>query len=550
MEIFVDKFGSSDNFACALTEAVKNMQNGDTLVFSNKTYHIYKDFCRSRFVHFSNTDSFKNPQKYFAMLFEGLENITLDGNGATFAVHGDICSLGVIKCKNVNMRNFTINYPAPSNVEMTVKSKRGRKIIFEIPKTTLWYVQGRDIVFFEQSPFTKKNYWQFKNDENSSVSVCHSADGNVYRVPKVKGVFASVRSVKRLSMTEVEIEYALPRRFTVGDTYAVSQNDNRNTCGVFVGESENVSADNITVNYMAGFGWLTQMCGNVSFNNVVFKPDSAHRVSSFADLIHICGCKGQVKISNCSFEHPHDDGINIHGAFLRFNKKLSDNKAVFEFVHRQQGGYRAFNAGDRVKLYYRTSLAELPGEYTVKSAVDDIENKQVTVEFYEKLPQEIEARAVNQSNIVAENITYCPNVEISDCKFNSIPTRGILCTASGKVLIHGNTFNKVKMAHIFVSNDAADWYESGPVRDMEIYDNTFNVNKKGRGNNAVLIEPITLGRKISTPVHKNIKIHNNIFNMGSGIPVSALGVENLQVHDNVFNGSSKIKTKACRGVRL
>jgi hypothetical protein len=552
MKIFADNFGSSDNFAIPMIEAVKSMNDGDTLVLSNKEYHFYKDYCQSRVIHMTNTDSFKNPNKYFAVLFDGLNNITIEGNGAKLCIHGDICSLAVINCNNVVLKDFTINYPSPNNAELKVKSKKGRKVLFEIPQTTLWYLDGKNVTFFEQSPFTKQNYWQFANDENSYCGVCHSGD-DVYRTNHFAGVFSMIKSAKRVSMTELEIVYRIKRKFKVGDVYTFSQNKNRNTCGVFVNESCNVASHNITVNYLSGFGWLSQMCENVSFDNVTFKPDDNHSVSSFADLIHICGCKGDVKISDCYFAHPHDDAINIHGSFLRFKEKKDNNTAVFEFVHNQQGGYRAFNQGDIVKFYYRNNLQELEGEYTVKDAVDDIESKTVLVEFEEPLPSNIDCKYLKQNNVVAENVTYCPNVKICNCNFNAIPTRGILCTTSGKVRIHNNKFTNTAMANIFISNDAADWYESGPVRDVEIYSNHFYLEPSKQmehlNSPAILVYPITLGRKISKPIHKNITIHSNYFKIGRDRAIRAVGVENIDVYGNIFEPRGKVKLTHCKKVK-
>jgi hypothetical protein len=546
MKIFADDFATSTNFAIPLKEAVASMKSGDTLVFSNKEYHFYKDYCQSKVIHMTNTDSFKNPKKYFAMLFENLENITIEGNGAKFCIHGDICSLAVLNCKNVVLKDFTINYASPNNVELKVKSKSNNKVLFEIPDSTLWYVDGKNVIFFEQSPFTKQNYWQFKNDENSYCGVCHSGD-EVYRTNHFQGAFSFVKSVKRVSQTELEIKYWFKRNFKVGDVYTFSENKNRNTSGVFVNESVNVSAQNVSVNYLAGFGWLSQMCENISFDNMVFKPDEKHHVSSFADLIHICGCKGSVSISNCSFSHPHDDAINIHGAFLRFKNKVDSNTAVFEFVHKQQGGYRAFNDGDKVKFYYRNNLQQLGGEYTVESAVDDIDSKTVCVKFKEQLPEKIDNKFMNQNNVVAENITYCPSVDIFNCNFKAIPTRGILCTTSAKVRIHNNKFSNTKMAHIYISNDANDWYESGPVRDFEIYSNDFDLTfpKQKFRAPAIFVEPIVLGMKVTKPIHKNIKIFSNKFKVDENTPIKAIGVENISVYDNDFDGNDTVVLETC-----
>lgn len=548
MIINVDKYGACDNFAIALDQAVKDADNGDTLVFSNKEYHFYKDFCQSRTVHMTNTDSFENPKKYFAFLLENLDNITIDGNGATLVIHGDISAFCAINCNNLTIKNLKIKYNSPANVELTVKSKKANSVLYTLPESTLWYANKKDVTFFEQSPFTKKNYWQFTNYENCCVTVCHTSD-DVFRVPLNKSVFSFVKSVERVSKNELKVNYYFPRKFNVGDTYALSQNMNRHTCGIFLSQCDNVVCENMEVNYMAGFGWLSQMCGNLTFNKIVFKPDEQHKVSSFADLIHICGCKGKVKINDCSFSHPHDDAINIHGAFLRFKEKIADNKAIFEFVHKQQGGYSAFNCGDLVQLYYRTNLQKIANPLKVVAAVDDIENKTVLLEFSENLPDDITSKAYGQSNVVVENISYCPSVEISNCKFNAIPTRAILCSTSNQVKIHNNIFDNVTMASVFISNDANDWYESGPVSDFEIYDNVFNLNKSDKcrcaNSPAVLIEPVTLGGKINKPVHKNISIYNNVINSFVDSPIIANGVKNLIIENNIINGCEKIIKKYC-----
>ncbi len=544
MEIFVDNYGSASNFTVPMQNAIKDAKNGDTFVFSAKEYHFYKEDCLSRVIHMTNTDSFRFPEKRFGMLFEKLENIELKGNGAVFVIHGDICSMAFLDCVNVKMGGFTVKYACPNNIEMRVKSMTGHKVVYEFPKSTQWETDGKCFTFFEQSPFTKEYYWRFNNDENSDCGVCHNGDV-VYRTSHKEGAFHLVKSIKKLSDTSAEVTYFVRRKFNVGDNLTISPNHNRNTCGLFVNNCKNVSAENITVNYLSGFGWLSQICENVSFENIIFRADSEHIVSSFADSIHICSCKGDVKINNCYFEHTHDDPINVHSSFLRFKEKKNDNTAVFEFVHRQQGGYRAFNTDDKVKFYYRNNLAELDGVYTVANAVDDIENKTVTVEFNEKLPTDIDSMYKNQYNIVAENATCNPNVEISNCRFNAIPTRGILVTVGGKVRIHDNEFTNVAMANIFVSNDANDWYESGPVRDMEIYDNNFIVTPNNLPScidcSAILVEPITLGGKITTPIHKNISVCSNCFDVTRDRVITAHGVENFNVGENTYKHISEIK---------
>lgn len=481
------------NATVGIKQAIVDAQSGDTISFSKNEYHFYKDYSDRRIYHMTNTDSFVKPEKYFAFLMEDKENITIDGNGSTFVIHGDMCALALVNCKNIVLKNFTIRYNSPTNFEMTVKEKRGFKITYSVPENTCFYVEKNNITFFEQSPFTKKNYYEYRNNESCCCNVVHNGD-NVYRT--VLSPIKSAVRIKRISMTDVECTYLIPPKFKVGDTVSMSANKCRDNCGLFFWQCSDVTSENITVNYMHGFGWLSQMCENLIFNKISFTPARGYHVSSFADCIHICGCKGFVKINDCLFTHPHDDGINIHGAFLRLKKIIDSDTAQFEFVHKQQGGYSAFFKGDKVKLYSRMNLSQLGGTYTVKDVFDDIDNKTVILKFDEALPK------MTEEMVVCENVTYNPEVTISGCTFRAIPTRGILCTTDRKSEIYCNKFISLKMPDIYISCDCRDWYESGPCKNMKIHNNRFSQKK------AVVLEPLCLGKPVPN-VHENIEIYDN-----------------------------------------
>lgn len=494
MKIDIGNYCSPDNASLGVKKAVDNAKSGDTLFFQKNEYHFYKDFSESRLYHMSNTDSFEKPEKYFAILIEDKENITINGNGSKFVIHGDICALALVRCKNIILKDFTIRYNSPTNFEMTVLEKHGRSIKYSVAGRDSFCVKRNNIFFYEQSPFSKKKYYEFKNSPKSYCNVLHIGD-EVYRT-QLSPVKNAV-NIKRIGENEVICKYIFPPKLIPGETIAMSNNRCRANCGIFFWECSNIKSENLSVNYMHGFGWLSQMCENLSFNNIRFEPAKGYKVSSFADLIHICSCKGYVKIDKCFFSHPNDDGINIHGVFLRLKSIIDKHTAVFEFAHRQQGGYSAVFNGNKIKFYSRKDLSEVRGIYTVKNCENDIKKKTVKIHFEEELPK------MKKRLYVCENITYNPEVTISNCTFKAIPTRGILCTTDKPSEIFENRFINTKMADIYISCDCNDWYESGPCKDLKIHDNIFSQK------DAVVIEPICLEKPVKN-VHENIKIYNNI----------------------------------------
>ena len=97
----------------------------------------------------------------------------------------------------------------------------------------------------------------------------------------------------------------------------------------------------------------------------------------------------------------------------------------------------------------------------------------------------------------------------------------------------------MSMATIYLSNDSNDWYESGPIREMTIRNNTFYIKDIGRTSweyaSAIYVHPVTKGGGLPSeenPIHKNITIEGNTFHMDLDTVVKAESVENLSIQNN------------------
>ena len=138
-----------------------------------------------------------------------------------------------------------------------------------------------------------------------------------------------------------------------------------------------------------------------------------------------------------------------------------------------------------------------------------------------------------------ENTTWTPSVTIRDCRFERTNTRGLLITTRRKVLIENNTFYRSGMHAILISSEASSWYESGPVQDVTIRNNSFEEGgyNQAPGNYVIAIAPENHELVPGYMVHRNIRIENNIFKVYDYPILTARSTENL-----FFTGNKIIMT--------
>lgn len=537
-----------------LLQQLKQVEESVILSFSPGVYHFYPDYAPKRAFHTSNTDTRNHPIKRVCILIESLENITIEGNDSMFIFHGDVMGIGIFHSQNIRIQNLSWDYGVSTLSEMTVLQtgvendqpyadyQIGSKVPYEISKDEQSFYW-----LSERSPYTGELYWKEKDAKNDMVIVGFDKKTNVKRRYSVnEGPFSTRKNkVKEIQKGIIRIYYdqVLPPEVVQNRVFEYCKVTDRNTAGAFIWESECVSLTDVNIHYLHGFGFLIQMSGNISFLRTHFVPNSKEGKygSSFADSIHVSGAKGKVSIRDCTFKHPHDDPINIHGTFTRIQKIIDTNTLEVIYAHHQQSGFPQYHKGDKVVFFDRATMDDtLSDEYKIVDVVhpgeagNDLQTMQVTLD--KTVPFDTIKNDENNFKYVMENVTYTPEVEIINNRFSQVPTRGILCTTRKKVLIENNHFEHITMSPIFISNDSNEWYESGPVRDLTIRGNVFHITKvegwKFR-KAAIYVHPIPLANQLSpVPIHKNITIEDNTFYMEHECVVSAENVENLVIKRN------------------
>ncbi|EKN65267.1 pectin lyase fold-containing protein [Neobacillus bataviensis LMG 21833] len=535
-------------------QEIKGTKEDIILSFPKGIYHFYPDHAPKRAFHTSNTDTRRHPIKTVCFLIEEQENVTIEGNGSFFYFHGDVMGLGIFHSKNIRLQNFSWDYEVSTLSELVVEKTVGENgcyyAEYKLEEHVPYEISENQPYFYwlsERSPYSNDYYWKEEGAKNDMVIVGFDESTGVKRRYGVnEGPFAENRlKIEELERSHIRIHYndSLPKAVVENRVFEFCKVIDRNTAGALIWESEKISLSNVTIHYLHGFGFLVQMSGDITFQSTEFIPNSdmGKHGSSFADSIHVSGAKGVITVDGCTFMHPHDDPINIHGTFTRIQKIIDEKTVEVIYAHPQQSGFPQYHIGDKVAFFNRATMDdEFEEEIEVTHVVhpgqdkNDLQTMQVT--FNKELPFNSVQNEQGEFVYVMENVTYTPEVVIKNSRFAHVPTRGILCTTRRKVLIEGNHFQNMTMSTIFISNDSNDWYESGPVRDMTIRGNIFHVSPIEDWHDrkpAIYIHPIPLGEIPSTvPIHKNITVENNTFYMQHECVVSAENVENLTIRDN------------------
>lgn len=539
-------------------ESAKTTEGQVVIDFPMGTYQLHKGTAQKRVYHTSNTNSIEYPEKHVALLLEAQNQVIVNGNGSLFMIHGDCMAIAVIQSKEIYLHNFSWDFVDPTTIEMTVVDtgewEGGEFTDFYIPACFHFSISENenDVIWYSEiNPISGEHYWIDKNHKDAWTLVAYHPDINITRRYSLDlGPFASNRAkILQTGKSTIRVFYDKKRPFLhkKGLVFEFCSTPRRETAGAFIWESADTVVDKVNVHYMHAFGWLTQMSHNVSYYDCTFKTreESNRYTSSYADLIHVSGASGHIHIEGCTFNHAHDDPINVHGTFTQIEKKIDNYTLLLRYIQRQQGGFPQYYLGDEVVFYLRESLThgrDQGRKYTVANVVNPGENntdlRSMIVKFDQPIPFEQLTNDRGEPLFVAENVTYTPSVHIKNNHFETISTRGILCTTNKKIIIEHNTFKHMAMDSIYLSNDSQYWYESGPICDMTIRSNKFYVINPGNANwrnAAIRIDPITLGETMphfTNTIHRNIRIEDNEFFMEHESVLAVNSVDQLIFTNN------------------
>lgn len=226
----------------AALEYIKVQGEPCTLCFPpNEDIHIYKDFCKVRTYHTSNTDSLEYPEKTIGILLEEQKDLIFAGNGCRFVFHGDLMAIAVVRCENIVLRDFSWDFENPTASQLTVKQVNACSAVFEAAEGCDFEMEkGKVKWIFSQSPYTGKPYQvQYNEHEACLVVGLDPESGMQRRYSLAETPFSRAIHIKRLSERKIKISYfgktPKPWRKT-GMVAQMVASKHRQTAGAFLWE--------------------------------------------------------------------------------------------------------------------------------------------------------------------------------------------------------------------------------------------------------------------------------------------------------------------------
>ena len=507
-----------------LVESIKGKKN-ITLFFPKGRYIFYPENAMEKFRSVTNHD---NGLKRIAFPFFGFEGLTLDGNSSTFLFHGRMSPIVLEGTKNISLKNFNIDWDTPFHHELKVveRDEKSNSFVAEINPTTYGFEIRNDKIYFNHYNWQDPVGQNITYDPKTEAPIWNVKDYSLRVKKKTKVSQVGENTVKFQDVTKVP-----PPIGSIIATYGQAPT-NRLAQAIHLSNSNDTYVENVTVYAAGGMALIAERCENVELNGFIVTSNEERYVATRADATHFLGCKGLIKLENCLFEHMLDDGINVHGAYVKVEKYIGENKFLCEISHRQQTGFIFAEPGDQVMITSRETVLPL-FETTVKEV--DLLNERRFVMTVAEIPSKMPDGLLS-----IENLTWYPDLIMKNNIIRQNRARSALISTKGKVVIENNYFSS-HMHGILIEGDNNKWYESGGVRDITITNNTFENMSFGSGiGYPLFVSPLLRPeqRLGDEKYHHNIHFTNNKIKSFNGHVVHARSVQGLDIIGNTVELSN------------
>lgn len=481
-------------------------------------------------LHISNSNDDPYTPKAIALLFRDARHFRVSGDQSNLYIHGKMIEAMFDHAEDITLTGLSFDYHRPLVSELTVEKVGADFAEARIQPDSTYAIEDGRLVWVGEG-------WRSLG-AGLNQECDPTADGRCWR--RGSGPLTGVTKAEELAPFQVRFCFTNNPGFTKGRVLQFRETF-RDCAGGLVHRSKDITWRNCALRSLGGMGIVHQFSENLTYDHVDLapRPGSGRTTCGWADLLHFSGCKGQILITDCKLSGSHDDPINVHGTHLRIVGQPTPNQILVCFMHPQTYGLEAFMAGDDLEFVNHVNLRAYATNRV--KAVAFKNDKEILLTLDAPAPEKI------GDLDVVENVTWTPSVIVRRCHISVDSCRGFLLTTRRAVLVEDNTFLRTTMSAIDIADDANSWFESGPVREVTIRGNRFIQC----GEPVIRIQPENHTTDPNEPVHSDIRIENNTFDLSGGAAIAARSTRRLTISGNRFSATTlPVQTTACTEVVL
>lgn len=522
------KENASPLFAKALQE-IASAGNTDSIVIvlQEGRYDFYPEGATEREYFISNHDQ-DNP-KSVGLAFENMKHIVFDGQGSELVFHGRMLPVSLIHSENCTLKNFNIDFENPhiSQVKILENDTVAGMITYEVAPWVEYEI--RDSAFVAKGEgWEHTPAWGIAFEGDTKRLVYTTSD-----------IAVGTRKVTEIAPRKIKAPWV--NKKLIPGTVVVMRGYGRPTPGVFLSNDTNTKLENIQVHYAEGMGLLAQMSENITldgFSVCLRGKDDPRYFTTQADATHFSGCKGKIVSVGGMYEGMMDDAINVHGTYLKVQKREDDKTLVGEYMHPQAYGFDWGFVGDTVQFIDAKTMEIIgqPNRITAIQAVDKPDNKGAK-QFRISFEQALEPAIAETGSFGIENLTWTPEVYFADNVIRNNRARGSLFSTPKQTIVENNIFYHTSGTAILLCGDCNGWFETGACHDVVIRKNRFinSLTNMFQFTNAIIsIYPEIPDLKSQQKYfHSGIVIEDNEFDTFDVPIVYAKSVDGLVFRNNI-----------------
>lgn len=525
------KENASPLMAKALAQIAASHTGNDTItiVLPRGRYDFYPEGAAQKEYFISNHDQ-DNP-KLVGLPFEQMKNIVFDGQGSELIFHGRMLPVSLINSENCTLKNFSIDFENPhiSQVKILENDTLAGAITYEVAPWVQYEI--RDSAFVAKGEgWERSPAWGIAFEGDTKRLVYTTSDIAVGS----KGVSEiSPRVIKSTKWKNAKL---------VPETVVTMRGYGRPTPGIFVSYDTNTTLQNIRVHYAEDMGLLAQMSENITLDHfsVCLRGDSDPRYfTTQADATHFSGCKGKIVSIEGLYEGMMDDAINVHGTYLKVQKRVDDKTLVGEYMHPQSYGFEWGFPGDAIQ-FIDSKAMEILGDPNKIAAIKAVDKPSAHgAKMFEITFESPVDPAISEAGTFGiENLEWTPEVYFAKNTIRNNRARGSLFSTPKKTLVEKNIFDHTSGTAILLCGDCNGWFETGACHDVTIRYNKFinSLTNMFQFTNAVIsIYPEIPDLKDQKKYfHSNIVIELNDFETFDAPILYAKSVDRLVFRNNII----------------